>query len=335
MLVSITYLYTSPVLTKIPNEQDVDVRSMNVRCPLYLARKEVRKDPRRNWDPTLTLLVQVNGLQGNPADYVKSEKDAKKEGGHQDKKADDDSASQSGAILKLPYVIVGFAVLHLFVDPDRRVQPDNPEAREYILNEGSFQISLFRGGLKEKEDLSSHSLDDEMRRLCSTVLVRIVKARRSEDGAKVLSVKDFPGVDEAGLQEQDVLIRPTPYPSAGYSSSSFSKPTVVEEVLYEQRLNAAASRTFSAAQTLFGIMGQRMTPEDEHALSQCDAIRSDFLTDFVRDMQKKVRACFKGSSPQKMLETKLNTPYLPRQGFLVSVDGVDNVSQVCEEHMFV
>ena len=175
MLVSITYLYTSPVLTKIPNEQDVDVRSMNVRCPLYLARKEVRKDPRRNWDPTLTLLVQVNGLQGNPADYVKSEKDAKKEGGHQDKKADDDSASQSGAILKLPYVIVGFAVLNLFVDPDRRVQPDNPEAREYILNEGSFQIPLFRGGLKEKEDLSSHSLDDEMRRLCSTVLVRIVK----------------------------------------------------------------------------------------------------------------------------------------------------------------
>ena len=76
----------------------------------------------------------------------------------------------------------------------------------YILNEGSFQIPLFRGGLKEKEDLSSHSLDDEMRRLCSTVLVRIVKARRSEDGAKVLSVKDFPGVDEAGLQEQDVLI---------------------------------------------------------------------------------------------------------------------------------
>ena len=76
-------------------EKEVDPRSMNVRCPYYLARKEMRRDPSKEWDPTLTLLIEINGLEGNPADYVKNEKELKREAGKADKE-------QTITLLRLP-----------------------------------------------------------------------------------------------------------------------------------------------------------------------------------------------------------------------------------------
>ena len=314
-------------------EKEVDPRSMNVRCPYYLARKEMRRDPSKEWDPTLTLLIEINGLEGNPADHVKSEKELKREAGKADKDRDtgavgdiDSSQHPSGAPT-LPCVIVGFAVLHIFVDPISHVQPANSEVREYVLNEGSFQVSVHRSGLKEKEDLSARALDDELKRLCTTLLVRIVKAPRSADGTKVISVKDHPGVDESELEELNLLVRPQPYQAGGYSSSSFSMPSAIEQVIYAQRLKAQNLKMFSAAETVMGMLGSKLTVQEEEAVKSSVAFESERFDETLKTLRGHIKKMFKGNPATRVLEPRLGVSYQPDQGFLVAVDGIDNMSQ--------
>ena len=319
-------------------DKEMDARSMNVRCPYFLARKEMRKDPSKDWDPTLTLLVQVNGLEGNPADYVKSEKDAQREKDKAQKEGrvldfdaplDMDSSQDALPIAELPCVIVGFAVLNLFVDPLQQEQPADRSVREYVLNEGSFQLSLHRSGLKEKEDLSVHALDDEMRRLCCTLLVRIVKAPRSVDGTKVLSVKDYPGVDEDELENLNLLLKPEAYHLQGYASSRFCYPYEMEQVLYPQRLKAQTNKMLSAAESIMGLMGKRLSVEDEDAVEAClTAFDPEHFNDTLKVLRGFVKKLFRNKAATRTLDAKLSILYMPHQGFLVSVDGVDNMTQV-------
>lgn len=318
-------------------EKEVDARSMNVRCPYYLARKEMRKDPSKDWDPTLTLLIQLNGLEGNPVDYVKSEKEAKRQAGKAEKEkeakgaGDIDVSTHSIAAPQLPCVIVGFAVVNIFVDPVWNAQPANGEVREFVLHEGGFQLALHRSGLKEKEDLSVRALEGEMRRLCSTVLVRIAKAPRSSDGTKVLSIKDAqvttPGITEEELEELKLILPPKPYHTQAYSSTKWCTPYEMETVLYPHRLSTSKTKLFSASQTLMGIMGQRLTLEDENAINECRAFEPERFNSTLKTMRVYTRKLFRNNPATKVLETKLSIPYLPDEGFLVSVDGIDNMSQ--------
>jgi len=303
-------------------EKEIDARSMNVRCPLFLARKEMRKDASRDWDPTLTLLIQVNGLEDNPSHIIKK-RDADK--------AAKDSVAPGGedvarTMPKPPCVVVGFAVLPLFVDPVSGEQPASSEVREYVLNEGSFQLSLHRSGLKENEDLSARALDDELRRLCSTVLVRIVKAARLADGTRTMSVKDHPGASEEQLQELQLLVRPKPYHEAGYSST-MSRPNAIEEVLYPLRLNAAKSKMISAAEVVMAMLKQKLSVEEEDSLRECEAFASENFNDTLKTMRSHIKNAFRNNAATRVLETKFSTPYMPDQGFFVSVDGIDNMSQ--------
>ena len=307
-------------------EKEIDARTMNVRCPLFLARKEMRRDPSRDWDPTLTLLIQINGLECNPTEILK-----KRDADRSDKVADGQAPGemamvQSSATDKLPCVIVGFSVLHLFVDTVSGIQPASNQVREFALNEGSFQLPMHRSGLKEKEDLSAGALDDELRRLCSTVLVRIVKAPRLADGTRTMSVKDHPGVDEAELAEHQLLVRPKPYHAAGYSSY-MSRPNAMEEVLYPQRLSAARSKMISAAELTMALSKRKLSLEEEDALRECEAFLPEHFNDTLKTMRAHIKNAFKDNFPTRVLDTKFSTPYMPDQGFLLSVDGIDNVSQ--------
>lgn len=303
-------------------EKEIDARTMNVRCPLFLARKEMRRDPSRDWDPTLTLLIQINGLECNPADILR-----RRDADRADRQAVGEVApAESSSAQRLTCVIVGFSVLHLFVDTVSGIQPASNEVREYLLNEGSFQLPMHRSGLKEKEDLSARALDDELRRLCSTVLVRIVKAPRLADGTRTVSVKDNPGVDEAELEELRLLIRPKPYHTAGYSSS-MSRPNAMEQVLYPQRLSAARSKTISAAELVMALSKQKLSMEEEDSLRECEAFLPEHFNDTLKAMRARIKSAFKDNPPSRVLDTKFSTPYMPDQGFLLSVDGIDNISQ--------
>jgi hypothetical protein len=56
---------------------------------------------------------------------------------------------------------------------------------EYVLNEGNFQLSVHRMGLQKNQPLTGRSLDASPRRMCTSVLVRLVRAPRSADGLQV------------------------------------------------------------------------------------------------------------------------------------------------------
>jgi hypothetical protein len=307
-------------------EKEVDVRSMNIRCPYFLARKEMRKDPSKDWDATMTLLIQMNGIEGNPFDLVKRYSQAKQEG------ANGNADASATPTLTLPCVVVGFAVLNIFLDPVTTAQPRDINVREYVLNEGSFQLALYRSGLKRDasgvvEDLSVRALDDEMRRLCTTVLVRLAKAPRSEDGTKVMSIKDHPGVAEDELQVLKILWRPQPYSSQGYSSSNWSSPLEMEKVLYPHRLNSQKAKMISAAQVLLGILGQKLTPEDEMEINQCEMFLPENFSDLLKTMRGHMKQLFRTNIATSVLDTRLSIPYMVDQGFLLSVDGIDNMTQ--------
>ena len=338
-------------------DKEVDPRTMSIRCPYYLGRKEMRKNPSKEWDPTLTLLFEITGLEGSPINHVKSEKELKREAGKAGKEkgagaakdagaakviaGDQDTSQHLSAAPTLPCVIVGFAVLHVFVDPISFAQPTNSGVAEYVLNEGSFQLSVYRAGLKEKEDLSAHSLIDEFKRLSTTLLVRLVKAPRSADGTKVESIKDHPDVEESDLEELKLLVRPQPYQVGGYSNASFSVPSASEQLIYAQRLRAQGERMFSAAETVMGLLGEKLTIQEEQAIKKSMAgdgkgkdgrplgvvFDSERFDETLKTLRGHIKKMFRGNPATRLLDSRFGVTFQPDQGFLVSVDGIDNMSQ--------
>lgn len=99
-------------------------------------------------------------------------------------------------------------------------QPDSKACSEYVLNEGSFQIPIYRTGLKQGQPLTARALDSSPMRPCSSVLVRIVRAQRAQDGVQVLTSKDI-DVGEDELERLKLLIRPKPYHVADYASHRY------------------------------------------------------------------------------------------------------------------
>jgi len=163
--------------------------------PKFNLRKEFRGD---QFDPTSTLMIRVDTF---------------------------DNESQKARA-------VGYTLLNLFTEhKNREKQPDNANAQEFSLNTGCFQIPLHKKAPDVKK-LIANQLDAMPRVSCSTVLVRIVMAPKSDDGLTVLSRSDF----EEGEWEKNKLVSVAPdYGPTGVYDSTRCVPMGVEERLYQVR----------------------------------------------------------------------------------------------------
>ena len=113
----------------------------------------------------------------------------------------------------------------MFSAAETAEQPDSKDCSEYVLNEGSFQIPLHRTGLKQGQPLTASALDSSPIRPCSSVLIRIVRAQRAQDGVQVLTSKDI-DVGEDELERLKLLIRPKPYHVGEYASHRYTSATL-------------------------------------------------------------------------------------------------------------
>lgn len=77
-------------------------------------------------------------------------------------------------------VIVGYALLPVFVDIETQEQPSRPSVLQFVLNDGGFQLPLFATlPLSDaSSDVSAKLGASSVRVPCATVLVRLKRAKR-------------------------------------------------------------------------------------------------------------------------------------------------------------
>jgi len=283
--------------------KEIDLRSQSVMSPMYLGRKEFRRDPAREWDPTLTLLFKIVATEFDMA-RAPAER------------------SQTLSLCN-----VGFAVLHVFVDPFTKQQPTSNTLREYSLNEGAFQLSVHRKGLKPKEAMSNQALLDELRRFCTTLLVRLVKAPRTVDGLTTQSSKDYMLGREDAVEKAGLLVRPKPYKQGRYSSDSYSTPLPIEEFLYPSRLLKDKLPLTCAAALVDARGGSRLSPEEEESIKDLETFDPDRFNAGMKNLRKALRSILRASDPSRSVNIRYHYPNFPENGFCVSIDGIENFPQ--------
>ncbi|OQS04263.1 hypothetical protein THRCLA_03490 [Thraustotheca clavata] len=127
-------------------------------------------------------------------------------------------------------LVLGYAAFPMFLDNESKSQPSKPTVQEFSLNEGAFQIPL-RLGVQVGSptiDMTAKACDSFLKLSCSTLLIRINIAAKTQDGLQVLSRNNVSQVD---WESQNVVIPPPKY-SNGVYDSVLAQPTAMEEKLY-------------------------------------------------------------------------------------------------------
>jgi hypothetical protein len=138
--------------------------------------------------------------------------------------------------------VVGYALLAAFSEPDQpTVQPADPNAQEYRLNAGHFQLPLYQvppaaGG--PNGDLTAAKCDGMPRVPCATLLVRVLPAAKGAGGLATLQAADVPEEEWAAAG----LLVPMPKYDEGAYVNSGCLPSSAETALY--RLLAAQVRDY-------------------------------------------------------------------------------------------
>ncbi|TYZ59473.1 hypothetical protein PybrP1_007085 [[Pythium] brassicae (nom. inval.)] len=189
-------------------------------------------------------------------------------------------------------VIVGYALLPVFLDIESQEQPSRPSVPHFVLNEGGFQLPLVTDLplANASSDLSAKLAASCPRVPCATLLLRLKRAGRSRDGLQVLSRKDVPASEWASKGLQD----PAPaYATRAYDSSG-CVPSAMEQKIYAARRRSRANKTVN--QVLQQAMATGTDPREE-------------LT----------------SKPPLFFDPRSGFVYQPEIGFRVAVDGLHNV----------
>ena len=94
------------------------------------------------------------------------------------------------------YVIVGHAVIPLFLDARSKNPVIDPITKEFHLHSGNFQVPIFATWPSNLKPMTYERFVEQDKIPCSTMLVRIRKARKSPTG-DLLSISDYPDHNRA------------------------------------------------------------------------------------------------------------------------------------------
>ncbi|KAG1691303.1 hypothetical protein DVH05_027165 [Phytophthora capsici] len=189
-------------------------------------------------------------------------------------------------------VILGYCAFPVFIDVESRDQPNRPSIRQFILNEGGFQLSLHTQvqTAEANQPLSAKSCEDFPRVPCATVLLRIARAALSGDGMTLLSRKDFPPQDWGA---KGLLASAPQYTDQVYDSLR-SIPSGIEEKIYAIRQKNRRPKT----------------------VAQCLQQMSLSSSEFQEMLMAK---------PSTYIDLSTALRYEPAIGFRVAVDALYNV----------
>jgi len=242
--------------------------------PTFRALAEFRSE---NFDPTITLLFRVDA-------YDRFHHELK---------------------------CVGYALLNPFCDPEKRdEQPQFKNQQHFQLNEGGHQIPLHKRppslvGLSHKSLLSKPKVS------CATLLVRIHKGPKSEDGLTTLKREE---IDPAEYARYGTMIAAGPYSSKCYDSTR-SRPSAIEKRLYERRGQ-------TRAKTLIRQYAQNELCSEALGARKADTFSQDEVNDWIK---ARVEGKPAGKAEDAMLDYTYMNPYQEDLGFKVVVDGLNNM----------
>lgn len=144
-------------------------------------------------------------------------------------------------------MIVGYALLNVFLDPTTKTQPAKSTAQDFLLNVGSFQLPIRAGiALNPDDDFNVSATKDYFGIPCATILVRITQAKRSSNGLTVLSRSSIPKRD---WEKKGIVDKAPSYLSRAYDST-LCKPTMVENEMYKIKAQGKAPLASSSLQSL-------------------------------------------------------------------------------------
>ena len=216
-------------------EEEVAISSLGptstVMNPEYNHRKEYRDEDLKDmdfFDPRAVIMFKVTTVVARASLHESRLNAGQRRGG-----APNDSVKKC----------VGYALFNAFVDRSDstgagRKQPQDSNERDYALNEGSFQLSLTQAHppmeFFQRKLLDAAALDEVPHTPCATLLIRVVKAKKSKDGLTTLTRVDCNEEEWASLGLLDI-----PPPDGGYQSKAYdsqrSKPTAEERKIYDSR----------------------------------------------------------------------------------------------------
>ena len=240
--------------------------------PKYSTRKEYRSE---HFDPTSTLMIRVDTY--NPT--------TKK------------------------VLCVGYTLLPLFCQKNKRnTQPEDANSQEFSLNNGMFQIPLYKVQPPDLKNLTGTSYEDagSSRVTCGTVLLRIVKAPKDATGLSVLSRSNF---DEAEWEGKGLTVPAKEY-SEGVYDSRRANPAGVEDTLYELRRE------------------RQDMPLGEFVKQQIHSLddSKDVSSIENADVDKHVKECFASGNPKNMIDYTFMTRFNESSGFKFCVDGLHRMT---------
>ncbi|CAG9315098.1 unnamed protein product [Blepharisma stoltei] len=198
--------------------------------------------------------------------------------------------------------VLGYSAINLFLKKFRKDQPDNPTEQDFILNKGLFQLPIYCQEPYRKPPFGLQSFTKMEIIPCATLLVRIRDAPKSENGLRVLSVKD---VLASEWYLRGLVIPPPRYEERVYNTS-MCMPSVVERYLYDERLRRKDSTVREATIQVQARMGVKLDINDEEMLNWID-----------QKLQVNPRT--------PMLDMKYFAKYNPKMGFKIAIDAIHNI----------
>ncbi|OQR83526.1 hypothetical protein ACHHYP_14578 [Achlya hypogyna] len=193
-------------------------------------------------------------------------------------------------------IVLGYAALPIFLNADTKAQPTKPSVQEFVLNEGAFQVPLHVGVQVGSGtlDMSAQACDAFAKVPCATVLLRIARAPKSEDGLRCLSRKEVPLDD---WDRRGVVVPPPAYASGAYDSVQ-ARPSATEGKMLQLRTR-------------------------RKRLLVADALASEGSGD---ELQALIANRLEKKPKTSLIDSPAVFAYEPEVGFRVAVDGLHNVA---------
>lgn len=197
-------------------------------------------------------------------------------------------------------VVIGYCALPAFLLADGSgKQPEKSTEQDYHLNAGSFQVALTQQLPPRTLPLSGTFLESLPRVPCATLLIRLLAAEKSEDGLKLLSIKDIPEEERAACP---LVVGAPAYESGAYDSVRYANPMRCERTLYRHR-------------------SERDDPliEEVTTLAKRDNVEEDKNVDVMEDEELMEWIKQRLSKPSGFMGIKHAVKYHPEAGFKLTL----------------
>ena len=192
--------------------------SSDIFNPKFNFRHELRAP---NFDPTLLFIIYIITIDNKIIE----------------------EQNLTGEKIKSAVRIVGFSILNLFINRNTLKMPENnTDFTSTILNNGYHQLPIYCEPFPNEKPFTFKILKNLDRLPCSSILIRIYESPKTEDGLKVLTIKDIPSKnwEKYGVWQKDV-----PYNSGLYNNKLIeARQSEIELFNFRVKKNKKSGREY-------------------------------------------------------------------------------------------